>query len=54
VTGADLGLADALTTGLAVAGTDGLAFIEAVDGYAGFTIGFDGSRASTAGFPFAG
>jgi len=53
VTGPDLGLADALATGLAVAGPDGLAFVEAVAGYAGLVIGFDGTRQSTPGFPFA-
>jgi thiamine biosynthesis lipoprotein ApbE len=53
VTGPDLGLADALATGLAVAGPAGLAFVEAIAGYAGFTIGFDGTRQSTPGFPFA-
>ncbi|HYK69176.1 MAG TPA: FAD:protein FMN transferase [Streptosporangiaceae bacterium] len=53
VTGPDLGLADALATGLAVAGPDGLAFVEAVEGYAGLTIGLDGTRQSTPGFPFA-
>ena len=53
VTGPDLGLADALATGLAVAGPDGLAFVEAIAGYAALTIGFDGSRQSTPGFPFA-
>lgn len=53
VTGPDLGLADALATGLAVAGPDGLAFVEAIDGYAGLTIGFDGRQQSTARFPFA-
>jgi thiamine biosynthesis lipoprotein len=53
VTGPDLGLADALATGLAVAGPGGLAFVEAIAGYAGFTIGFDGTRQSTPGFPFA-
>lgn len=53
VTGPDLGLADALATALAVAGPDGLAFVEAVPGYAGFLIGFDGSRQSSPGFPFA-
>ena len=53
VTGPDLGLADALATGLAVAGSDGLKFIEAIDGYAGLTIGFDGTRTSTQSFPFA-
>jgi FAD:protein FMN transferase len=54
VTGPDLGLADALATGLAVAGTDGLCFIEAIDGYAGLTIGFDGTKTHTRGFPLAG
>jgi FAD:protein FMN transferase len=53
VTGPDLGLADALATGLAVAGPEGLAFVEAVAGFAGLTIGFDGARQSTPGFPFA-
>jgi len=53
VTGPDLGLADALATGLAVAGPGGLAFVEAIAGYAGLTIGFDGTRQSTPGFPFA-
>jgi len=53
VTGPDLGLADALATALAVAGPDGLAFVEAIGGYAGLTIGFDGTRQSTPGFPFA-
>jgi thiamine biosynthesis lipoprotein len=52
VTGPDLGLADALATGLAVAGPGGLAFVEAIAGYAAFTIGFDGTRQSTPGFPF--
>jgi FAD:protein FMN transferase len=53
VTGPDLGLADALATALAVAGPDGLSFVAAVDGYEGFTIGFDGSRRATRAFPFA-
>jgi len=53
VTGPDLGLADALATALAVAGPAGLAFVDAIAGYAGLTIGFDGSRQSTPGFPFA-
>jgi FAD:protein FMN transferase len=53
VTGPDLGLADALATALAVAGSDGLSFVAAVDGYAGLTIGFDGSRRATRAFPFA-
>lgn len=53
VTGPDLGLADALATGLVVAGHDGLEFVDALDGYAAFTIGFDAMRKSTKGFPFA-
>lgn len=53
VTGPDLGLADALATALAVAGADGLAFVEAITGYAGLIIDFDGTRQSTPGFPFA-
>lgn len=53
VTGPDLGLADALATALAVAGAAGLAFVDAVPGYAGLVIGFDGSRVSSAEFPFA-
>jgi thiamine biosynthesis lipoprotein len=52
VTGPDLGLADALATALAVAGPRGLDFIEAIDGYEGFVIGYDGSWRSTAHFPF--
>jgi thiamine biosynthesis lipoprotein len=53
VTGPDLGLADALATALAVAGADGLGFIEPIDGYEGFVIGCDGLWTSTAHFPFA-
>jgi thiamine biosynthesis lipoprotein len=52
VTGPDLGLADALATALAVAGPAGLAFIEPIEGYEGFVIGYDGSCQSTANFPF--
>ncbi len=52
VTGPDLGLADALATALAVAGPAGLAFIEPIEGYEGFVIGYDGSWQSTAHFPF--
>jgi thiamine biosynthesis lipoprotein len=51
VTGPDLGLADALATALAVAGPDGLAFVEAVAGYTGLVIGFDKSLRSSRGFP---
>lgn len=53
VTGPDLGLADALATALAVAGPDGLAFVEAVSGYAGLVIGFDGATMWSPDFPFA-
>ncbi len=53
VTGPDLGLADALATALAVAGEEGLGFIERSHGYEGFIIGFDGSWKWTPGFPFA-
>jgi thiamine biosynthesis lipoprotein len=52
VTGPDLGLADALATALAVAGPAGLDFIEAIEGYEGFVIGYDGSWQYTANFPF--
>jgi len=51
VTGPDLGLADALATALAVAGPDGLRFIEPLTGYAGLVIGVDGSRHCTPHFP---
>jgi len=53
VTGPDLGLADALATALAVAGPAGLDFIEPIEGYEGFVIGYDGSWQFTANFPFA-
>lgn len=53
VTGPDLGLADALATALAVAGPEGLAFIEPLDGYEALIIALDGSRRWTDGFPFA-
>ena len=52
VAGPDLGLADALATALAVAGPAGLAFIEPIEGYEGFVIGYDGSWQSTTYFPF--
>lgn len=52
VCGTDLGLADALATGLAVAGAGGLAFVEAVDGYEALTIDHDGRWQWTEGFPF--
>jgi FAD:protein FMN transferase len=53
VTGPDLALADALATALAVAGPAGLAFIEPIEGYEGFVIGYDGVWQSTTNFPFA-
>lgn len=53
VTGPDLGLADALATALAVAGEAGLDFVAAADGYEALTIGFDGRKRWTQGFPFA-
>jgi thiamine biosynthesis lipoprotein len=53
VTGPDLGLADALATALAVAGEEGLEFIDQIDGYEGLAIGHDGSWKWTRGFPFA-
>lgn len=52
VTGPDLGLADAFATAIAVAGSDGLSFLEEVPGYEGFVVGNDGTRTSTPGFPF--
>jgi FAD:protein FMN transferase len=53
VTGPDLGLADALATALAVAGQEGLAFIEPLDGYEALIIGHDRAQHWTDGFPFA-
>jgi FAD:protein FMN transferase len=53
VTGPDLGLADALATALAVAGEEGLAFIEPLDGYEALVIESDRTQRWTAGFPFA-
>ena len=43
VTGPDLGLADALATALAVAGEQGLALIDGLDGYEALVINPDGS-----------
>ncbi len=53
VTGADLGLADALATALAVGGDEVLARIERLEGYEALTIDFDGVRGWTTGFAFA-
>jgi thiamine biosynthesis lipoprotein len=52
VTGPDLGLADALATALAVAGNDGFAFVEDLDGYEALTVSFEGGRSWTEHFPF--
>lgn len=52
VTGPDLGLADAVATALAVAGDDGLAFVEDLDGYEALTVSFEGDQSCTEHFPF--
>ena len=51
VTGPELWLADALATGLLVAGEAGLAVIEAVEGYGGCVISESGSIAVTGSLP---
>ena len=51
VTGPDLWLADALATGLLVAGEAGLALIEAVEGYEACIISGDGSMVMTGALP---
>ena len=51
VTGPELWLADALATGLLVAGEAGLALIEAVEGYEGCVISKGGSIAMTSSLP---
>ena len=53
VTGPDLGLADALATAIAVAGTEGLDLVEPLAGYEALVISWDGRRHSTSQFPFA-
>jgi thiamine biosynthesis lipoprotein len=53
VCGPDLGLADALATAVAVAGADGLSFVDALDHYEALTIALDGTRKWTKGFPFS-
>lgn len=53
VTGPDLGLADALATAVAVAGTPGLALVEALDAYEAMVITHDGAVRCTGRFPFA-
>lgn len=54
VSGPQLWLADALATGLLVAGEACLALIEAVEGYEGCVISKGGSIAMTSSFPIAG
>ncbi len=51
VTGTDLGLADALATALAVAGSRALALLEGLANYEGLVIEFDGTFRSTSDFP---
>lgn len=54
VCGEDLGLCDALATGLCVGGEAALSHIEDLDGYEGLLIRFDGALTWTTSFPFAG
>ncbi len=51
VTGPDLGMADALATGLLAGGISALAAVEAFEGYEALLVGHDGSFRTTAGFP---
>jgi thiamine biosynthesis lipoprotein len=53
VVGPDLGVADALATGMAVAGTDFLSVLEGVADYEGLAFESDGSWKTTARFPLA-
>jgi thiamine biosynthesis lipoprotein len=53
VTGPELWLADALATGLLVAGEDGLSAIQEIDGYEGYVISDTGAASATGAFPFA-
>jgi thiamine biosynthesis lipoprotein len=53
VTGPDLGLADALATALAIAGSPGLDVIAPLEGYEALIIALDGARHWTEHFPFA-
>jgi thiamine biosynthesis lipoprotein len=54
VTGAELGMTDALAAALAVGGETVLALVEAAEGFEGMLIGADGARQATSGFPYAG
>lgn len=53
VTGADLAMADALATGLAVGGAEVLDLIEQLDGYQAYRIDRDGGESTTSGMRFA-
>jgi FAD:protein FMN transferase len=53
VTGPDPGLADALATALAVAGEQGIAPFDRLDGYEALVINPDGSKRRTQRFPAA-
>ena len=53
VSGPDLGLADALATALTVAGEEGLAWFETLEGYEAFVRALDGTSKWTEHFPFA-
>jgi FAD:protein FMN transferase len=53
VVGPDLALADALATGLAVAGDEGFEFIETQVGYEAFAVFTDGSTRGSTGWQFA-
>jgi FAD:protein FMN transferase len=53
VTGPDLAMADALATALAVAGTEGLALVESLEGCEALIISPDASVHFTENFPFA-
>ena len=53
MTGPDLGVADALATALAVAGEQGLALIDRLDGYEALVTNPDGSKRRTKRFPIA-
>lgn len=53
VVGPDLGVADALATALAVAGGQGLSFVQEADGYEGLVMLDNGTWQYTERFPFA-
>lgn len=53
VCGEDLGLCDALATGLCVGGATALSNLEDLDGYEALVIGFDRTWTWTTSFPFA-